>query len=101
MSRSKIFEKFPVALMSGSEIFGCVYENLGRVHVAVYNFCIFYGCTHERLCAFIRRSTIFENFTAALMSGSEIFLTAQGRISGAHERGLAAHGRVSGARGRG
>ena len=44
---------------------------------------------------------MFENFTAALMNSSEIFLTAQGRISGAHERGLAAHGRVSGARGRG
>ena len=50
------------------------------VHVAVYN---------------------FEKFTAAVLSGSEIFRTAQGRISGAHERGLAAHGRVSGARGRG
>ena len=72
MSRSKIFEKFPVALMSGSEILGASMKIFG---------------------ASMWRSTIFENFTAALTSGSEIFLTAQGRI-------LAAHRRVSGARGR-
>ena len=52
-------------------------ENFGRVHVAVYN---------------------FENFTAALMSGSEILLSAHGLIPGAHELGFAGHGRVSGAK---
>ena len=73
MWRSKIFENFTAALMSGSEILG----------------------------ASMWRPKIFEIFTAALMSGSKIFLSAHGRMSGAHERGLAAYGRVSGARGRG
>ena len=73
MWRSKIFETFPVVLLSGSEILG----------VSIW------------------RPKIFENFTAALLSGSEILLSAHGRIPGAHELGLAGHGRVSGARGRG
>ena len=55
----------------------------------------------EILGASMWRPKIFENFTAALMSGSEILLRAQGSIPGAHELGLAAHGRASGARGRG
>ena len=73
MWRSKMFENFPVALMSGSEILG----------------------------ASMWRPKIVEKFTAALMSDSEILLGAHRRILGAHELGLAGHGRVSGARGRG
>ena len=57
MWRSKIFENFPVVLLSGSEILG----------VSIW------------------RPKIFENFTAALMSGSEILLSAHGRIPGAHD----------------
>ena len=71
MWRSKIFENFPVVLLSGSEILG----------VSIW------------------RPKIFENFTAALMSA--YMLSAHGRILGAHDLGLAGHGRVSGARGRG
>ena len=79
-------------------------ENFGRVHVAVYNFENFTASLmsgSEILGASMWRPKFFENFTAALMSGSEIFLSAQWCISGAHELGLAGHGRVSGARGRG
>ena len=79
-------------------------ENFGRVHVAVYNFENFTASLmsgSEILGASMWRPKFFENFTAALMSGSEIFLSAHGRMSGAHERGLAAHARVSGAGGRG